>query len=255
MLFDAPITVSGLQVFEADFQKKQRIRVPARPFHSLTFRHSGMISVETESLCLISGADTVTYVPAGLAYDTEILESGHMTVIHFDTAQSPADAVPMVFTPKNALSFHNLFTALADQFFGSSRDYLCLSLFYEILGTMQHEVTHALQPESSRRITEAKYYIDKNFGDPDLSVKQLACRAKVSEVYFRKEFRQQLGIAPLSYIQTVRLENAKSFLRTGYYTVTETAEKCGFDSLSYFCSAFHRFTGITPGEYLKKYNS
>lgn len=255
MLFDVPITVSGLQVFEADFQKRQRIYVPARPFHSLTFRHSGMISVGAEDFSLISGADTVTYVPAGLTYATEILESGHMTVIHFDTAQKLSHAAPMVFTPKNALSFHNLFTALADQFSGSSHDYLCLSLFYEILGTMQHEVTTATQPESSRRITEAKHYIDKNFGDPDLSVKQLACRAGVSEVYFRKEFRQQLGVTPLSYIQTVRLENAKSFLRTGYYTVTETAEKCGFDSLSYFCSEFHRFTGMTPGEYLKKYNS
>ena len=252
MFLDGFFNISGLAVFEADFQKRQRVEVPARPFHSLTFRHSGSISVEAEGDALVSRADTVTYVPAGLPYATEILESGHMTVIHFETGGSRERGVPWVFVPRNPLVFHNLFTALADRFTGRSDDYLCLSLLYEILGTMQQEA--AATPET-RRISEAKRYIDKNYGMTDLSVKKLAENAGVSQVYFRKEFQRRLGITPLAYIRLVRLNNAKSFLRTGYYTVTETAGKCGFDSLSYFCAAFRSFTGTTPGEYLKKYNS
>jgi len=154
--------------------------------------------------------------------------------------------------PRNPLVFHNLFTALADRFTGRSDDYLCLALLYEILGTMQQEA--AVSPET-RRISEAKRYIDKNFGMTDLSVKKLAENAGVSQAYFRREFQRRLGIAPLAYICQVRMNNAKSFLRTGYYTVTETAQKCGFDSLSYFCAAFRRYAGTSPGEYLKKYNN
>lgn len=251
MFFNTPFIVSGLQVYEADFQKKQRVNVPARSFHSLTFRHSGAISVETEGAALVSRSDTVTYVPAGLPYATEILESGHMTVIHFDVIRRVEDGEPTVFIPRNPLTFHNLFTALADRFAGRSDDYLCLSLLYEILGTMQQEATAA--PET-QRISEAKRYIDKNFGMSELSVKGLAERAGVSQVYFRREFQRQLGVTPLAYIRSVRMNNAKSFLRTGYYTVTETARKCGFDSLSYFCATFQRFAGTSPGEYLRKYN-
>lgn len=252
MFLDAAFTVSGIQVFEADFIKKQRVSVPARPFHSLTFRHGGTIFVEGAGISLTSRADSITYVPAGLAYDTEVLESGHMTVIHFEVVQQEFPKEPMVFMPQKVLAFHNLFTALAEQYAGKCDDYLCLSLFYEILGTMQREYMAA--PEN-RRISVAKRYIDKNYGSPELSVKLLADMAGVSEVYFRKEFQRQLGVAPLNYIRSVRMNNAKSFLRTGYYTVTETAKKCGFDSLSYFCAAFHRFAGTSPGEYLRKYNS
>ena len=32
------MTVTSLQVFETDFQKSELLYVPARPFHSLTFR-------------------------------------------------------------------------------------------------------------------------------------------------------------------------------------------------------------------------
>ena len=255
MFSDAAFTVSGLQVFEADFQKKQQTRVQPRPFHSLTFRHSGAISVETEDTSLVSRADTVTYVPAGIPYATEILESGHMTVIHFDVVQAHPCEKPWSFTPQNALQYHNLFAALADRFTGKRDDYMCLALFYEILGTLQQELAETRQPARSLWIAGAKHYIDKHYGSAELSVKLLADMAGVSEVYFRKEFQRQLGLAPLTYIRSVRMNNAKSFLRTGYYTVTETAKKCGFDSLSYFCAAFHRFAGTSPGEYLRKYNS
>lgn len=254
MLFSEPVTVSSLRVHETDFHKNQRIQVPARAFHALTFRFSGAITVETPTVSLLSKADNITYVPAGLPYATEILESGHMTVIHFEVVEQLPDAVPQVFRPQNVQAFQNLFATLEERFTGNPKDYMCLSLFYEILGTIQHEAQSVSQPEGSRRVAEAKYYIDKNYGTADLSVKYLADRAGVSEVYFRKEFRQRMGMTPLAYIRSVRMENAKSLLRTGYFTVSETAERCGFSTLSYFCAEFHRFSGTSPGEYLKKYN-
>jgi two-component system response regulator YesN len=51
----------------------------------------------------------------------------------------------------------------------------------------------------------------------------------------------------------VRIENAKAYLRTGLFSVTEVATKCGFDSISYFSCEFHRIVGMTPREYVAKY--
>lgn len=253
MLFQTPVTVTSLQVFESDFQKRDWHTVPARPFHSLTFRYGGKIALKAGGEQLLSEAECITYMPAGTAYASQIMESGHMTIVHFELLQEKVSDAPAVIHPKNPDAFSNLFAALEEAYTGNPGDYMCMALFYEILGTMAFEA--ARQNEPSRRMAEAKQYIDKNFGCRELSVKLLAARAGVSEVYLRREFRKTFGMAPLAYIKSVRLKNAKSLLKAGYYTVTETAEKCGFDSLSYFCSEFHRFTGTTPGEYLKKYNS
>ena len=253
MLFRSPVTVTSLQVFESDFQKRDWHAIPARPFHSLTFRYGGKIALNAGGEQLISEADCITYMPAGMAYTSQIMESGHMTIVHFGVLQENASETPAVIYPKNPDAFSHLFAALEEAYTGSPRDYQCMALFYEILGTLEGEL--ARQSGPSRWMAESKLYIDKNFGSRDLSVAGLAGRVNVSPVYFRKMFRQTFGMAPLAYIKDVRLKNAKALLKTGYYTVTEAAEKCGFDSLSYFCSEFHRFTGSTPGDYLKKYNS
>jgi len=252
MLFDRTMTVTSLRVFEADFQKSEQVWVPARPFHSLTFRHGGRITLETDENIQISEENCVTYVPAGTAYRSQILESGHMTAVHFEVLQEPAFGAPAVIKPETPGVFRSLFAALTEAYTGDPGEYMCMALVYELLGTLKQEL--AEKTGISRRMEDAKQYIDKNYGSRELSVQLLSEMAGVSPVHLRKEFREQFGMAPLAYIRTVRLKNARIFLKTGYYTVTETAGKCGFDSLSYFCSEFHRFAGVTPGEYLKKYN-
>lgn len=252
MVFQQPLTVTGLWVFDTEFQKSEQVSVPARPFHSLTFRHSGAITLRTPEVRLISEADCITYVPAGCAYASQILESGRMTAVHFEVAQPGNGGQPRVIRPEDPGAFSRLFAALEEGYTGQAGDYLCMALLYELLGTLRLEL--AEKSGISRRMEEARRYIDKHYGSRELSVRELAEKAGISQVHFRKEFREQFDLAPRAYIRAVRMKNAKLFLKTGYYTVTETAEKCGFDSLSYFCSEFHRFTGTTPGEYLKKYN-
>ena len=252
MIFPNPPVVTSLRIFETDFQESEMLLVPARPFHSLTFRYGGRITVEAGGELLTSEADCITYVPAGMAYRSQILERGHMTVAHFEVSGSSPSVAPMVFKSQNPQVFSSLFAALEEAYTGNPGEYFCMALFYEILGTMEKEGTARLSG-ASRRMEAARSFIERSYGSRELSVKLLAEMAGISEVYFRKEFRQHFGMAPLAFIRLVRLRNAKTLLKTGYYSVTETAEKCGFDSLSYFCSEFHRATGTSPGAYLKRY--
>jgi Na+-driven multidrug efflux pump len=46
---------------------------------------------------------------------------------------------------------------------------------------------------------------------------------------------------------------AKEYLRSGYYTISEIAEKCGFEDPNYFTRFFKKHTGLTPGEAKKQY--
>ena len=57
----------------------------------------------------------------------------------------------------------------------------------------------------------------------------------------------------MQYRDSIRLYYAKEYPNSGYYTVSEIAEKCGFDDVSYFVRFFKKKAGFTPGEFKKKF--
>ena len=237
--------ILSLETFTFNFQKKETHYVPKRGFYSLTFRKSGKISIT-------SGDKTyITFVPKNCDYFTEIIESGDMIAVHFDMTKDAENIKDiMVFNNKNTEILQNLFTALLDKYtVDNPRDYTCLSIFYEILSIIDSEENKNLFSNVSRRALKTKKYIDKNFSMAELSVNLLSENFGVSQAYLRKEFKKAFGISPLTYINTVRFSNAKAMLKTGYYSVNDVAEKCGFSSLSYFSYAFHKAFGISPKEY------
>ena len=255
-MFSHPrILVSSLSVFDASFVKSGAVAVPRREFHALSFRLSGQITVETAESRLLSSAGELTFVPQGMSYRTEILENSRIYAVHFPTVDSYPKLAPAVITPPYPVALRNLFAGLHARYrVGLEHDLTCLSMFYEILA----ETARALPtPDDgggrSPKLRAVKAQIDRRFDDPELSVAALAAQTGWSEVYFRRAFRAAFGTSPLAYIRRVRLENAKALLRTGYYSVTETATRCGFDSVSYFSYTFRRETGVTPSAYRERF--
>ena len=74
----------------------------------------------------------------------------------------------------------------------------------------------------------------------------------MSDTYFRKLFVQEHHITPQCYINRLRLEMATELLRTGYYSVSEVAERCGFNSACYFSTFIKKETGLSPLQYRKQ---
>lgn len=245
--------VTGLTVFRCEFRKTETVFVPGRPFHALTFRLSGRISLLSGGDQLISDAGCITFIPQGAAYHTEILESGEMIAVHFTTPDEAEGDTLSVFRPEHTTAFRNQFLSLQERYkVGRERDYACLAMFYEILASLEYELTRDERAALPKRMKEAREYIDHRFGDADLTVSFLAEMAGVSEVYFRKEFRTHFGMSPLAYLKKTRIDNARLLLRTGFFSVGEVAEQCGFESMSYFSYEFHRLTGMTPSECIRE---
>ena len=73
----------------------------------------------------------------------------------------------------------------------------------------------------------------------------------MSTTHFRREWTKLYGTPPLQYRDALRLSYAKEYLLSGYYSVTEVAEKCGFEDTNYFIRFFKKHTGITPGKFSK----
>ena len=65
-----------------------------------------------------------------------------------------------------------------------------------------------LIPPTLNTLAPALKYIEKNYYDPRLDNATLAEQCRISEVYFRKIFKEDLGTSPQKYIIKLRLQKA-----------------------------------------------
>ena len=255
MLFPKGIVISGVTAFFSNFKKREEIKVPARSYHSLTYRISGSIRLEINGKTWISKAGDITYVPKDTSYSTEVLSDGQMIALHFYSVDDAEYGEIAVAKPKRAELVISLFRSLCESFYvGFERDAKRLSVMYELLSELEADELPYGELGVLGKINSTRDHIRTHFDDPDLSVSTLAERVGVSEVYYRRSFRTLFGTSPLGYIRRVRYDNARAMLKTGYYTVSEVAAACGFSSINYFSSEFRRMSGISPREYMKKHN-
>lgn len=241
--------VTGLAALSVSFHKSEPVWVPGRPYYALSLRLSGEVRITCAGENLISKAGCLTFTPQGTSYETEVIESGEIIVIHFTTTGGSENQLPQVLCPEHGEAMLSHFTALLERYkVGREQDYTCLSTLYHILALIRHEQRHEARGAIPPRMRQARKEIERGFGDVNLTISQLAERAGVSETYFRREFRECFDMSPSGYLKKIRIENARLLLSTGYYTVSDVAARCGFQSLSYFSYEFHRLTGQTPTE-------
>ena len=245
MIFLKNVMVTDMDVFEVNFRKTKEVEVPGREIHALTWRMSGAITIGD----MRSDAGCLTYTPKGVGYRTEILESGSMIAVHFSLASEEPDETPFILRPGTGIVFRNLFSALYDRYQTAGRDYAAVSIFYEILSEARQEAEREARHGLDRRMLAARSAMEQGFSDPGFSIEALAESLDMSPAWLRRQFRESFGEAPIECLRRLRMERAKSLLRSGYYTVGETAARCGYGNQSYFTSEFHRCTGVTPGAY------
>ncbi len=101
-----------------------------------------------------------------------------------------------------------------------------------------------------QRLNSVYQYIESNYSAP-IGNRELADLIHVSEGRFYHIFKESAGMAPLQYINEVRLRKAMNLLKQGDYTATEVADAVGFSDYNHFGRLFRRFFGCTPSEVRK----
>lgn len=64
--------------------------------------------------------------------------------------------------------------------------------------------------------------------------------------YLSRFFAERTGMHFVRYLNCLRVENAVALLAGGEYSVTEVANRCGFDTIRNFNRIFKLLTGYTP---------
>lgn len=77
----------------------------------------------------------------------------------------------------------------------------------------------------------------------------------LAERSFMRRFRQATGLAPLEYVHTLRLEEAKHLLETSDRPVEAIAEEVGYEDAAFFGRLFRRSVGLTPAQYRKRFGA
>ncbi|MBQ9805770.1 MAG: helix-turn-helix transcriptional regulator [Clostridia bacterium] len=81
-----------------------------------------------------------------------------------------------------------------------------------------------------------------------ISVDQLAALCNVSKHYFCHIFKTVTQKSAMEYLREYRIKIADVMLINTDKSVSQIAEGCGFESVAYFCRAYKRQYGISPGK-------
>jgi AraC-like DNA-binding protein len=98
---------------------------------------------------------------------------------------------------------------------------------------------------ATRRVAAAVQAIEAH-PERAWTVGSLAQAVGISRSSFAAAFREALGVAPLTYVRTIRLERARRLLESGALSVTEVARRTGYPLPSSFARAFTQRYGRPP---------
>jgi len=231
------------------------LKVNCRHSDAFVYVISGSCSYEFDDGTAFSvGEGDIIYLPHQAKYTMFIHDENYRFIFCDFKFDSIEPRQSFVCTPKNRTHAENLFIKLLNVYSAKTAASTAeaISLLYAVYALLISAKNESYMPKTVKeKIAHAKDYVDTNFGDADLTIATLANGASISEVYFRRLFQAAYGCSPSQYILSVRLKNAKQYLKYPFLTVEDCAIKSGFSSAQYFCRVFKKELGVSPTKYRK----
>lgn len=248
MFFEnSDICFNIINVFRVKREKVQSVNRNRR-WSGMAYRISGSTVFLSGGEKYVAEAGSISYVPAWVDYERNS-EDEELIIIHFNTYPYSEKKIEIAH-PENTERIAEYFMCLANEWERHSPGYKnrCMSIFYKMLEEVQFCENLSPLNKKERIIRESISYMNANYDSPAISVSEIAEKSNVSEVYFRKLYKELFGMSPVSAIMNMRIQKAQTLLKSGYFTVSEVSEKCGFDNVKYFSTLFKKKTGISPSK-------
>jgi transcriptional regulator GlxA family with amidase domain len=150
----------------------------------------------------------------------------------------------------------DLALALIEEDFGAK---IALSVAREMVvylkrsgGQEQYSEPLQFQTNSSDRFAELVTWMTNN-PTKQMSVESLARRASLSPRQFFRRFKEHFGSPPATFVETLRLNEARRRLSAGESSIEGVAESVGFNGADSFRRAFERRFRVTPSKYRRSF--
>ncbi len=251
MLFETDnLSVDLLDVFELK-QDSINFFNKGRTFDALSFRFCADTVIKNDKESFYLKDNSVLFVPSRVDY-TRISKRDDLIVIHFNTNNKVFKKLE-TFEPQNSEVLATLFREILECWAKKEQGYKynAKALFYRILAEIYKEFHN--ENSDTTIMDKSLIYINENFTSPDFSVKEASEKSNISEVYFRKLFKEKYGISPKKYVIEKRIKRAVNLIESGYFRLDEIATMCGYTDYKYFSVQFHSIMGMPPSKYYYKF--
>ena len=169
-----------------------------------------------------------------------------------DTAQIPLgpEPVPLSETAFNRFSygFHQL---LCESGGSSGFSDLCDYMLSALLLSLRDDSCRAPRSAVAASLLE---YIRLHCCEP-LTLPDTARALGYSEDYLSRLLHEQVSCSFRRYIHLLRMQRAKKELLSGFRSIQEIAEDCGYSNAKFFSTSFLKYEGLTPSAYRNLYGS
>ena len=100
----------------------------------------------------------------------------------------------------------------------------------------------------SKKIEEIVHYFNEAYAQ-DICIEDYAANRHMSVCWLIRIFKRYMGITPLQYIASVRINKAKELLEGTDYSIQEIGNIVGYDNPLYFSRIFKKLVGCSPSQY------
>ena len=103
---------------------------------------------------------------------------------------------------------------------------------------------------SDSKTHEIYEYLSKNYRET-VTLEELSFLFGTNKTTLCKSFKNSFGTTVVSYVNDLKIKEARRLIRDGAASITEISETLGFSSVHYFSRLFKKRVGISPKEYIK----
>ncbi len=205
---------------------------------------SGSIRFTADGKSHICDAEHPVFLPMGLSYVNECVESAKSYVFNFTTASAYDEIVSLApVSESNASLCYRRIKAL---FPFSDLPERLQSL--EVLYSLAAKLFEKWKSKSENPIAaEAVSYMRQRMCDPALCVGDVALHCHISEIYLRKIFERTFNKPPFKLLTDLRMDEARAMLEEKR-PIKEVIGRVGYSDVYQFSRAYKRHFGFPPSK-------
>ncbi len=242
-------------VGQDEYKEETSVFMKQRPFQELTLFLSGETTIRFDDQVLYTKPYAISYLPEGThkKYIVERQQKGDCIIIYFNSTVPLAEQAFIIETKQE--KYETLFKKIVSVWKKNDegRYFECMSLLYKILAQMKK--TRYLTETRLKKIQPAVDYIESNYLKESVSSEKMVALCGISYSYIKKIFTLKYKTSPKKYAVSLKMNHACKLLSSGEYTVSQTAELCGFSDIYFFSRQFKEYIGVSPLNFIKNYKS
>lgn len=237
--------------------------------------------------CQMSGvAGQLFLIPPGRLHTMEIPDGGSFTqmAVHFDAIwQEGAQEIPVCYRPMEQLTeeervcirpdllrtwcsgletglalqrperYEQLFQTVEQTFAlcDESDLLICKGAFLVLLGEVFQELRWArtgVQGQQAETLQKIRSFLVEQ-AERQITMEDVGKAVRLSGGYASQLFKTWTGMTPLQFHRRIQMERADALLRDSELSVTQVAERLGFENIHAFSRAYKRQKGSSPQQW------